>query len=317
MEQTEKYGVEASSAPLSPKPQSANSVNSTNPTDPIIQSPSASSSLNCSVTTTPFSKIAISPEFETLYEKSQDDCLLNSTFAESNSPHETSRRKRKCVSPETFVKTKRTKNVSYSDKSRRKVSQIFKTPLDYFSQRRRTIGAVNKSLNDSVMSSSGIFDVSTVESLNNFDGNSSFAKKIRRSLFSNTFMSSKFGKNKKKQNFNSTVSSFGDESVCDGMDTMNSTCYPDIPTYPAPDSESWLHRERQSDHAGRPFSHAAVLTSFHSIQICISTISVVYGDTFMIMYLYFLFIVSKIEEFCGVSKIWMYRRDTIFSFDLY
>lgn len=274
MEQTEKYSVEASSAPLSPKPQSANSVNSTNPTDPLIQSPSVNNSLNRSVTTTPYSKIAISPEFETLYEKSQDDCLnpLNSTFADLpdvnlNETSSSTRRKRKYASPEMLFQTKRIRNISYSDKSRRKISQIFKTPLDYFSQRRRTIGAVNKSLNDSVMSTSGIFDVSTVESLNKFDGNNSFAKKIRRSLFNNTFTSSKFGKNKKKQNLNATQLSFGDESVCDGLDTMNSTCFPDIPTYPAPDSESWLRREHHLDHPGPPFSHGAVLTSFHSIQI--------------------------------------------------
>lgn len=276
MEQTEKYGVEASSAPLSPKPQSTNSVNSTNPTDPVTQSPSINNSLNCSVTTTPYSKIAISPEFETLYEKSHDDCLnqLNSTFADTKSPevnlNETSsstRRKRKYASPDSLVKTKRTRNISYSDKSRRKISQIFKTPLDYFSHRRRTIGAVNKSLNDSVMSTSGIFDVSTVESLNKFDGNNSFAKKIRRSLFNNSFTSSKFGKSKKKQNLNSTKSSFGDESVCDGLDTMNSTCFPDFPPYLAPDSESWMRRDRHSDHPGPSFSHASVLTSFHSIQI--------------------------------------------------
>lgn len=265
MEQTEKYNLEASSTPLSPQPQSTNSVNSTNPTDPVIQSPTVTNSLNSSLATTPYSKIAISPEFETLYEKSHDDCLnqLNSTFADSKSPelnlnetNSSTRRKRKFISPDSLVQTKRQRNVSYSDKPCRKISQIFKTPMDYFSNRRRTIGAVNKSLNESVMSSSGIFDISNVSSLSKFDGNSSFAKKIRRSLFS----SSKFNKFKKKSKLNS------DESVCDGMDSMNSSCFPDFPTYPATDSESLPHKEHLLDHPGPSFSHAAVLTSFHSIQ---------------------------------------------------
>lgn len=269
MDQTKIYDMDTASAPLSPKPSSTSSI-----TTPCTDRSNKSSFSNPSTTTTtPYSKIAISPEFETLYEKSNDNCVLDNTFFNTtnnfdlNQTNSSSKRKRKLASPDSsIISNKRKCDASYSEKSRKKISEFFKTPINYFSSRRRTIGVVNKSLNESVLSSSGIFDVSTVENLNK-TSNESFSKKVRNSLFSRTFSSAKLKRGKKKvKNLNCTRLSFGDTSECDGVDNLNSSCFPDISALPVTDSEMWMHRQQAQEHPGPSFSHASVLTSFQFIQ---------------------------------------------------
>lgn len=285
----------ATASPPNPTSSTADSVtpcSSTNTQRSIFTSPKRNNNSSSNVhSATPYSRIAMAPAFETLYEKSHDDICssqINDTVFDTtvdlttppgdlNVTNSFTRRKRKIVSPDSpSIKFKRKRDLSQSEKSRKKISEIFKTPINYFANRRRTISVMNKSLNDSFMSSSGVFDVHVVENLNKLD-DSSFAKdkkKIRKSLFDRALSSSKFRKvRKRRSDLNATKLSFSDVSVCDGLDNMNASCFPDFPAYPAPDCEPLRNRERPREHPGPSFSHAVVLTSFHSIRMSLLKIS--------------------------------------------
>lgn len=248
-------------SPISTEPLATSCTNLQNT---AFDSPSNSSTTGNSFsnTATPFSKIAVSPQFDTLYEKSHDS-MFESTINDLDVTGSSSKRKRKSSPENESVLYKRKRDLSYSERSRKKISEFFKTPINYFTNRRRTIGAVNKTLNESVMSSSGIFDVNVVENLDKLDGSvmSKGDKKGRRSLFSRAFSSSKSKRDKKRTALNAKRLSFGDSSECDGSENFNSSCFPAIPSYPTSDPEPWQLKERE--HPGPLISHAVVLTSFH------------------------------------------------------
>lgn len=259
----------ATTPPPQKSPTSTDSLptSRTNLQNPAFVSPccsSATGNSSFSSTTTPFSKIAISPQFDTLYEKSHDS-IFESTTNDFNTTEGSSSKRKRNTSPDSSsgILYKRKRDLSYSEKSRKKISEFFKTPINYFANRRRTIGAVNKTLNDSVMSSSGIFDVHIVENLDKLNDSvlSKSGKKSRRSLFNRAFLSSKSKRDRKRNTLNATRLSFGDTSECDGLENLNASCFPAIPAYPVPDCESCQLKERE--HLGHPLSHAVVLTSFH------------------------------------------------------
>lgn len=268
MEQSQAFGMEESATPAA-LPKSPSSTDSfltprTNLNNPAFLCPSTSSATTgsnsfCS-TATPFSRIAVSPQFDTLYEKSQDN-IFESTVNDLNITSSSGKRKRKASADCNSSFYKRKRDLSYSEKSRKKISELFRTPISYFTNRRRTISVMNKTLNDSVMSSSGIFDVDVVENLDKLDDStvSKREKKSRRSLFSR--MSSKSKRDKKRNTLNATKLSFGDISECDGVENFNASCFPAIHAYPAHDCESWKLKEME--YPGASISHAAVLTSFH------------------------------------------------------
>ncbi|KAJ8983138.1 hypothetical protein NQ317_014713 [Molorchus minor] len=181
---------------------------------------------------------------ETLHEKSQDDNLVsdlsNICFDQSFETSNMSvKRKRKFISPEQpsfLVKRKRDK--SYSEK-KKKVSSFFKTPINYFSNRRRTIDAAsfNQTLNESVISSSGIFNVETVQNLSTYNDNEltpcGVQKRVKKNLFSRTFSSSKFkSKPKRNADLNATKLSFGESSEVDSREKLNVSCFPDFSLNP-------------------------------------------------------------------------------------
>lgn len=272
MEQSEVFSMDTAQATPPPPPKSPSSTESlvasrTNLQNPAFISPSTSSATgNSSIcsTATPFSRIAVSPQFDTLYEKSHDS-IFESTVNELNFTSSSGKRKR-MISPDENSICKRKRDISYSEKSRRKISEFFKTPVNYFANRRRTIGVMNKTLNESVMSTSGIFDVQIVENLDKLNDSSisKSGKKSRRSLFCRAFRSSK--SKRKRNNLNATKLSFGDTSECDGAENFNASCFPDIHAYPVPDCESWKLKEM--GYPGPPISHAVVLTSFH-YEFCV------------------------------------------------
>lgn len=286
MEQSEGFTMDTAATTPSP-PKSPTSTDSlptsrTNLQNPAFVSPCCSNATgnnSFSSTTTPYSKIAVSPQFDTLYEKSHDS-VFESTINDLDTTGSSSKRKRK-TSPESVsgILYKRKRDLSYSEKSRKKISEFFKTPINYFNNRRRTIGAVNKTLNESVMSSSGIFDVNIVENLDKLNDSvlSKSGKKSRRSLFNRAFMSSKSKRDRKLSTLNATRLSFGDSSECDGLENFNASCFPAIPAYPVPDCETCQLKERE--HLGHPLSHAVVLTSFHYKPACTFEMKLKNSDT--------------------------------------
>lgn len=271
MEPSEIFNVDASATtppPTSTDSQASSRTNLQNLAFLLSPSSSIPTSNNsiCS-SATPFSKIAISPQFDTLYEKSHDS-IFESTTNDLEGTGSSSKRKRKISPDNSGVLYKRKRDFSYSEKSRKKISEFFKTPINYFTNRRRTIAAVNKTLNESVMSSSGIFDVHIVENLDKLDNSvvSKGGKKSRRSLFSRALNASKSKRDRKRNTLNATRLSFGDTSECDGTENFNASCFPSIPAYPVSDCESWQLKQRE--HLGPSLSHAVVLTSFHYKFVC-------------------------------------------------
>ncbi|KAK9696112.1 BRCA1 C Terminus (BRCT) domain [Popillia japonica] len=285
MDQAETFAIEANSAPLSPKASTASltspSSSSINLNNPIRVSPPRNGSTpKCSLATTPYSKVNLNvTHLETVHEKSNDNCVsdLNNTFLNTTDNLQrldldktsSSKRKRKLASPERFC-SKRRKDLSYSETRKRKISDFFKTPFDYFSHRRRTIGgsAINQSLNlnESVISTSGAFDIHTVQNLSQIDitpnKSSAKTKKIRKNLFVRTFSSSKFRYSNagKKSDLNSTKSSLGDFPEVEAGEKMNATCFADFSlNHPSLlDSETQIHRNRK-ELQGQALTHTVVV----------------------------------------------------------
>ncbi|RZC41319.1 RhoGEF domain containing protein, partial [Asbolus verrucosus] len=195
---------------------------------------------------------------EVLHERPRDDGVEQSQLS--------SGRKRKNTSvDQPAVKSKRRKDRCASE-TKRKVSGIFKTPVSYFSNRRRTIdaaAALDRSLNQSVASSSGLFNVDTVENLS-VAGEFTPQKKQKKSLFSRTFSSSKFTRARsKKCNLNATRLSFGGASDSEGAENLNASCFPSISLNPIPHSE--LRSDRTRD--GSAPTVISVLTSSQSSSV--------------------------------------------------
>lgn len=205
---------------------------------------------------------------ETLHENSLNDSTSNfdRSYNFNQTPLSVTKRKRKLISPESasIVDVKRKRDKSFSEK-RKKVSELFKTPINYFTNRRRTIDAstFNESLNESIASTSGLFNVETVHNLSCLNDSITTPSKNNRklpkkSLFTRTFSSSKFvrSKSKKKVDLNATKLSFS-EINDDGNEKLNASCFPDFSLHPAT-SHSELSRPSRR-------TSAAVLTSFHTV----------------------------------------------------
>ncbi|XP_063902866.1 protein ECT2 isoform X2 [Zophobas morio] len=223
MEHAEVYTLEAASAQLSP----------TEPQAPSLPDP-------------PDDNLNYNGFLETLHEKSRDNCIddVEKSLNLSPSEYSSSTRKRKNSSADqSSVKSKRRKDKCASEK-KSKVSGIFKTPLNYFSNRRRTIDAssFSETLNQSVISSSGVFNVEAIENLSILS-DSTFntpksTKKQKKNLFVRTFSSSKFTRTKlKKSNLNATRLSFDEHSDQDGNEPLNASCFPNISLNPVSHSE--------------------------------------------------------------------------------
>ncbi|XP_045471396.1 protein ECT2 isoform X2 [Harmonia axyridis] len=185
---------------------------------------------------TPLNSTTRSVFLETLDERSHDDIsVLDQTL---NTTTSSTTRKRKIESPEYFCTIKRKRDKSFSEKKKR-VSSFFKTPINYFSQRRRTIHSTsfNESLNESVISSSGVFNVDTVQDLSHTLDSSQTPKKSKKNLLRRTF-SSKFSASKKrsKADLNSSKYSLAEgvgSGEKDEVDKFNTSCFPAIGRVPA------------------------------------------------------------------------------------
>lgn len=283
MEHAEVYALEAASAPLSPKPAQEKYQPNTQPSTPSELSRSQQQTptgvTNRSLTNC-FKASQSIPCLETLHENSKDDTVLHEMdsvcFDQSFDPNATpQKRKRKFASPDqpsTLVKRKRDK--SYSER-KRKVSDFFKTPINYFSSRRRTIDATtfNQTLNESVISSSGVFAVETLQNLsycNENDLTPRATKRTKKNLFSRTFSSSKFSrsKSKKTSDLNATRLSFAEPNEVDGREKMNASCFPDISYNPVfTNATSELSSEYSRVLRRTSVPAAAVLTSFLHTRI--------------------------------------------------
>ncbi|XP_050308869.1 protein ECT2 isoform X2 [Anthonomus grandis grandis] len=212
-ENSEIYTVvdPATTAPLSPRPDQS-----------LLQS--------CPNLKTPNNNSVIDLMcLETLQEVSKNDDLVSEMdsicFEDTrvlDCSTASTKRKRKFASPECSS-VKRKKDKCYSEK-RKKVSSFFKTPINYFSNRRRTIDAAtfNRSLNESVVSSSGVFNVETIDNLSvclNPDGDTprSSTRKSKKNLFTRTFSSSRFTRSKSKKLLMEVEAH-----------QLNASCFPDI-----------------------------------------------------------------------------------------
>lgn len=194
---------------------------------------------------TPYVKLT--KAMETLHEKSND---FNSDSLDSST---CSSRKRKLLSPATNT-IKRRKNICYSESTKRKFSDLFRTPVGYFSNRRKTIATItNQTDDDSVLSNSGIFDVT----LENQSTTSSF-RSVRKNLFSRTFSSTKFGRSLKRSSSKRDFSM--SESEIDGNETLNSSCFPEILSQ----TKHYVTSETQRK-KGFSLTNNLVLTSFHLV----------------------------------------------------
>jgi hypothetical protein len=249
MERAEVYTLEAASAPLSPVETQHFPV-----PDP------------------PNDNLNYNGFLQTLHEKSRENCVNDDRSINLNTSECSSNRKRKnSAVDQSTVKSKRRKDKCASEK-KNKVSGIFKTPLNYFSNRRRTIDATSfsETLNQSVISSSGVFNVDTVENLSLLNSSQytpqSTKKHTKKNLFCRTFSSSKFTRTKlKKCNLNATRLSFGENSGNDGSEPLNASCFPNISLNPLPHSE--LRSDCTKDARGPSVPTLSVLTSSQSVLI--------------------------------------------------
>lgn len=282
MEHAEVYALEAASTPLSPiLTQEKSQPQPSTPSEPSRSQQQTPNGVNNRSLTNCFKASQSISCLETLQENSRDDTVINEMdsvcFDQSLDPSATpQKRKRKFVSPEQpslLVKRKRDK--SYSEK-KRKVSEFFKTPINYFSSRRRTIDATSfsQTLNDSVLSSSGAFNVEINQNLRYCSERDHTAiaiqKRSKKNLFTRTFSSSKFSRSKsrKTSDLNATKLSFTEHDEIDVKEKLNVSCFPDISLNPVfTNATSELSTEYSRAPRRTSVSAAAVLTSFlHSLS---------------------------------------------------
>ncbi|VEN56703.1 unnamed protein product [Callosobruchus maculatus] len=243
MEHAEVYTLEATSAPLSPKVKPPHSTENLPPPDTIsfLKTKTPKTPGQNNNVTSCFKISQSSTCLETLHENLQNQSVVNELdsvcFDQSFDANITPCKRKRFASPERPGSVRK-KDKSFSER-KRKVSDFFKTPINYFSNRRRTIDAAtfNQSLNDSVISSSGVFNVETVQNLTACPDGTPLGvqKRPKKNLFTRTFSSSKFSrKSRKNLELNATQLSFGDTSTVDGKDKLNASCFPDISLNPIP-----------------------------------------------------------------------------------
>lgn len=270
MENSEVFTLEVAKTPLSPnltiKPKSfsVQAIDS-------VKTPNNNSIASFSCLQATSSTVCL----ETLQEVSRnnDDLVseMDSICFEDQSLNLSNisvKRKRKFVSPDnTLIKRKREKCCS---ERRKRVSSFFKTPINYFSNRRRTIDAssFNHSLNESAASNSGVFNVETVENLSVCIESDTTPRgsmrKSKKNLFTRTFSSSRFTRSKSK--LNSSKLSFNEEPERGQL--MNASCFPDISLRSKP-SQSRHQSDCGSElvSASRRTSALAVLTSIFMFHV--------------------------------------------------
>ncbi|XP_066258716.1 protein ECT2 isoform X1 [Euwallacea similis] len=225
MENPEVYTLEAANAPLSPKPVFPESLktpkNNSIADFACVQATSNTVSL---METVP----EVARPNDDLVSEMDSVCFEEQSFEIGNI---SMKRKRKFVSPDnTLIKRKRDKCCS---ERKKRVSSFFKTPINYFSNRRRTIDAptFNHSLNDSAMSTSGVFNTDTLDNLSICVESESTPRaslrKSKKNLFTRTFSSSRFARSKSK--LNSSKLSFNDD--LDKTD-INASCLSNISLRP-------------------------------------------------------------------------------------
>lgn len=210
------------------------------------------------LTTPPFTPSTPRTHLETVQEKSAEGSLdHNDTVIETDVRFGLLRRKRKTTTtPDTSFTIKRKRDLTYSDSIKR-TGSFFRTPLRYFSNRRRTIDSLSVSLNpdvslnDSIASSSGLFNVDALNDLSRLSeitlttpGGST-----KKNFFSRTFSHARFNRKSKKPKM-------CDLDVTDrGLDSLNSSCFPDLPSLSLDHNESRVCSRTNAGTAG-----TAVLT---------------------------------------------------------
>ncbi|KAK4880377.1 hypothetical protein RN001_008523 [Aquatica leii] len=166
----------------------------------------------------------------------------------------TSSSKRKRQNTPTSNKSKRRRDLSYSEHTRKTITSFFRTPLGYLSNRRRTInGPTLNQQNSSVLSSSGVFEVEVVENLSRVGKNGlkphaeTRKKDIKKNLFQRTFSSTKLKKSKKSKRCDLNASNY---SEIDGRESLNASYFPDFSSFAIPDelTSCALNRMESSGH---------------------------------------------------------------------
>ncbi|XP_030754873.1 protein ECT2 isoform X2 [Sitophilus oryzae] len=242
MENSEVYTLDAANTPLLSPKSNPNLKTFLSEQSEMVRTPNNNSisDLNCLETST-----TSTAYLGTVHETSNNDDLvseMDSICFEDQSLNTSSvvQRKRKFASPDSNTLVKRKREKCYSER-RRKVSSFFKTPINYFANRRRTIDAstLSRSMNDSVVSTSGVFNVETLSNLSTCiesdDTPRTALRKSKKSLFSRTFSSSRFTRSKSKKSLmNSSKLSFSDDVDSVEKDMLNLSCFPDISLNPIP-----------------------------------------------------------------------------------
>ncbi|XP_018330575.1 uncharacterized protein LOC108740672 [Agrilus planipennis] len=304
MDHREAYILEPLESPLNTK---STPVRNSNPfisfTSALSSSPSQINNLNdssfkykdvntvdelfgeCSNSKTPNRKIISiksTPYLETVLEKSHDNCVssrnaINDNLNATVDVFSSSKRK---TNSNLGSDAKRRRNLSYSEKNvkSKRISEFFRSPFDYLSNRRRTIGvAATASNNQNVFSTSGAFEVDVVDDLRRLndsrDSSGVFSNGkdvrnslVRKSLFARTFSSAKFKKvprrRNKKTDFDASSVLISENSICDGArDPMNASCFPDLSTSFMPDAYESRNQQRVcTGSSTRPFTNSVVLT---------------------------------------------------------
>ncbi|XP_031342551.1 protein ECT2 isoform X2 [Photinus pyralis] len=175
---------------------------------------------------------------ETLHEDHQN---LNNTYFDDtcvtedlNSTTSSGKRKRELFAAAV---NKRRCDLSYSENARRRLSHLLRTPLNYLSRRRQTIGGQPANQK----TSSGDFRVETIASC---DTRTSFRhKNVKKNLFKRSFKSDKF---KRKRSLKMCDLNASNLSEIDGRDSLNNSCFPDFSSYAFPDIATSARNTRES-----------------------------------------------------------------------
>lgn len=198
-----------------------------------------------------------------LFEKTSNDCIrneLNDTIYSELNDTTLSKRKRTLSAANDLFMSKRKKELYYSEESKRKISDLFRTPMQYFTSRRKTVNDINvdDSFAESVSSTSGLFEVETIQNLSELTPNNTRInmKRVRKKLFTRSFV-----KNAKK--CLNTTKLPRESSELHYNEQLNISCFPEI------SSLSIKHNHCEAPcgklDLGEPtLNHCLVLTSFHS-----------------------------------------------------
>lgn len=208
---------------------------------------------------------------DTLYERSNDDdCIVRNEFddticSELNETTSSKRKRKLTISCNNSFLSKRRRELYYSEQSKRKFSDIFRTPMQYFANRRKTINDLNDtSINESVASTSGLFEVETVQNLSELTPNNKKiidAKRIRKKLFTRSFNRT----SRKGLNLNKLSSTNGNNEA--EYNRLNVSCFPEISSLSIKSNDYCETRNNNGnlDNGEQPVNNSVVLTSFHSL----------------------------------------------------